>query len=331
MEKLLTISIAAYNVEKFIRQTLDSLMIPEIINDLEIFVIDDGGQDNTLSIAEEYAQKYPDSVFPIHKENGGYGTVFNCAINLASGKYFKLLDGDDWFDKEGLISLISILRKTDADVLITNFYKGPDPENLHIRRTAPSAERAVCDISDLKIVFPVGMWSLVYKTEILRKVGLSLPGKTLYTDQYYCTIPFSEVKTVELCPISVYCYRIGNEEQSSSRISRIKHTDEMLKICRDLSVFAESCKGKDSFDYILLRASVYHLFALKTILLDDVNSENRVKLIKYDKQILEAAPAVYEKAGRVGSWGKVISIMRTFNYMPYWLIKLIPGGVPNWQ
>ena len=94
MKKTLTISIAAYNVQKYIRQTLEFLIIPKIIDDLEIFVIDDGGQDETLSIAKEYADQYPDSIFPIHKENGRYGTVFNCAIQRASGKYFKLLDGN---------------------------------------------------------------------------------------------------------------------------------------------------------------------------------------------------------------------------------------------
>ena len=54
MTKVLTVSIAAYNVEKYIRETLDSIVSTNVIDDIEILVIDDGGTDSTLSIAKEY-------------------------------------------------------------------------------------------------------------------------------------------------------------------------------------------------------------------------------------------------------------------------------------
>lgn len=76
-EKVATISIAAYNMEKHIRKTLDSLLDERVIDDLEVLVVDDGGTDRTLEIANEYAATYPNSIFPIHKENGGYGSVLN--------------------------------------------------------------------------------------------------------------------------------------------------------------------------------------------------------------------------------------------------------------
>ena len=68
MEKLLTISIAAYNVEGYIRNTLDSLIVPEILDKLEVFIVDDGGNDNTLQIAREYESKYPETFHAVHKE-----------------------------------------------------------------------------------------------------------------------------------------------------------------------------------------------------------------------------------------------------------------------
>ena len=94
MDKILTISIAAYNVEKFLRSTLNSLCEQTVIEDLEIFVVDDGSTDETLCIAQEYEKKFPDSFFAVHKENGGYGSTVNYSIAHATGKYFKLLDGD---------------------------------------------------------------------------------------------------------------------------------------------------------------------------------------------------------------------------------------------
>ncbi|MCD7790137.1 MAG: glycosyltransferase family 2 protein [Bacteroides thetaiotaomicron] len=82
MNKILTTSIAAYNVENYIRRTNDSLIDEEIIDDLEILVVDDGGKDNTLKIAQEYVEKYPKSIFPVHKENGGYGFTINTSTEL---------------------------------------------------------------------------------------------------------------------------------------------------------------------------------------------------------------------------------------------------------
>ena len=58
MKKVLSISIAAYNIEKFIRHTLDSFIIEEIINDIEVIIVNDGSKDKTSQIAHEYQEKY---------------------------------------------------------------------------------------------------------------------------------------------------------------------------------------------------------------------------------------------------------------------------------
>ena len=100
MGKLLTISIAAYNVEKFIKKTLDSLIVDS--DELEVLIVNDGSKDETLKIAKEYEIKYPNIFRAIDKENGGYGSTINTGIIEATGKFFKQLDGDDWFETESI-------------------------------------------------------------------------------------------------------------------------------------------------------------------------------------------------------------------------------------
>ena len=124
--KVLTISIAAYNVEKFINQTLDSLIDERIMDDLEIIVVNDGSSDNTLAIAKEYERKYPDSFIIIDKENGGYGSTINSSLKIASGKYYKLLDGDDWYDTDNVVSLINALKTCNADLVVTPYIEFVD-------------------------------------------------------------------------------------------------------------------------------------------------------------------------------------------------------------
>ena len=95
--KLLTISIAAYNVEKFLDKTLSSLCNESISEDVEVLIIDDGSKDKTSDIAKKYEKKNPKIFKYVYKENGGHGSTINKGIELAQGKYFRVLDGDDYF------------------------------------------------------------------------------------------------------------------------------------------------------------------------------------------------------------------------------------------
>ncbi len=99
MEKLLTIVVPAYNVEKYIKNCLDSFIDLSVLRSLEILIVDDGSTDSTASLAHTYEQKYPYSFKVLSKENGGHGSTINYAIPRATGKYFKVVDGDDWLDK----------------------------------------------------------------------------------------------------------------------------------------------------------------------------------------------------------------------------------------
>jgi glycosyltransferase involved in cell wall biosynthesis len=121
MEKIMSVSIASYNVEKFIRKALDSCCVPEIMDRLEVLIVNDGSTDGTLEIAREYESRYPDTFRVIDKENGGYGSTVNASIRAAAGKYFRLLDGDDWFDAEGLQKLIEELEEAEEDMIIAQF------------------------------------------------------------------------------------------------------------------------------------------------------------------------------------------------------------------
>ena len=123
MNKIVSISIAAYNVENFLDETLSSLFCPDVLDDIEVFIVNDGSKDATADIARKYVEKCPTSFFLIDKNNGGYGSTINASVLKATGKYFRLLDGDDWFDKTELIKYISALKKTDSDLVITDFVK----------------------------------------------------------------------------------------------------------------------------------------------------------------------------------------------------------------
>ena len=90
MNKILTIIIPTYNMEKYLRRCLDSLIIDEEgMKQLEVLVINDGSKDSSSQIAHEYQDKYPDTFRVIDKENGNYGSCINRGLKEATGKYVK--------------------------------------------------------------------------------------------------------------------------------------------------------------------------------------------------------------------------------------------------
>ena len=121
MEKLLTVAIPAYNMEKYIGRCLDSITNIENTQGLEILIINDGSKDNTLTIALEYENKYSNIIKVIDKPNGGWGTAINKAIELATGKYFKILDSDDWFETKAFSEFLQLLDNINVDLVATSF------------------------------------------------------------------------------------------------------------------------------------------------------------------------------------------------------------------
>ena len=90
-EKLLTISIAAYHVEKYLAKCLESFAYRDLEEELEVLVINDGSGDAINAIAMEYVTKYPKIFHLIDKKNGGHGSTVNRGIKEANGRFLKQL------------------------------------------------------------------------------------------------------------------------------------------------------------------------------------------------------------------------------------------------
>lgn len=238
MEKILTISIAAYNVENFIEKTLNSLLIKEI-EKLEILVINDGSKDRTKEIVEKYVEKYPESIKLINKGNGGYGSTINTSIKLAIGKYFKQLDGDDWYNTKNLELLVKKLENIDVDIVYTpmitvytDLKKEKEERELWEKISKIYNSKNIFYLKDVIELVPerIGMHSLAYKTEVLKKNNIKCLEKCFYTDTEYEFYPFLYSKSIFLFEKPIYYYRIGREGQSVSIEGLRKNYRDIIKV-----------------------------------------------------------------------------------------------------
>ncbi len=247
MSKLLTVSIAAYNVENFLKNTLDSCVICEkLLEDIEVIIVNDGSKDRTSEIANIYVKKYPNTFKLIDKENGGYGSTVNASLQYATGKYFKLLDGDDWFNTKELEKFVGILDQINDDLIISDYSTINDitRENILFHSEYLLPDKSTCTDqlpadSDIYV-----MHRLTYKTSILREAGLKLPEHCFYTDTQYITCPLWKIETYRYIPFNIYQYRIGQADQSISLASIIRHLDDIRRMLEDLEYYFDAIDYK---------------------------------------------------------------------------------------
>lgn len=259
-DKLLTVSIAAYNVADFIKTALDSCSVAEE-DSLEVIIVDDGSQDSTMDVAQKYVDEYPNIFQLICKENGGYGSTVNASLDVAHGRYYRLLDGDDWFSTEALKQLLRLLYELDVDVVVNPYVKRPDGGIPIVVDHAPNTKSGTYPIATAGIVGHLSMHSMTYKTEVLRSSGLRLPHKRLYTDALFATYALPIVKTCYISHNPLYQYRLGRDGQSMNHSSMVAHAADLEALTDDLysllvSEDPESFAYADTFDWFTGNATL---------------------------------------------------------------------------
>ena len=123
MNKILTITVPSYNAENYLLETIPTMLSISNIEKLEIIIVNDGSKDNTLAVAQNLKQNYPNTIVIVDKENGGHGSTINAGIKIATGKYFKVIDADDWVESNNLEQLIEYLSECNDDEVISPFIK----------------------------------------------------------------------------------------------------------------------------------------------------------------------------------------------------------------
>ena len=298
LDKILSVSIASYNVEKFLDQTLESCFVPEIMDKLEIIIVNDGSKDNTAGIAEKYVSMAPGTFLLINKENGGYGSTVNAGIKAATGKYFRLLDGDDWFDKDGLREFIGILEEADEDMIIARFRRVFETDG-HTEESDQGAK--IPFVTGTFDELPDDAWftmhSVTYRTQILKDNNVTLTEHCFYTDQEYDLLPLRWVNTIRVAPVTVYCYRIGRGEQSISLSGLEKHYNEQTIVLKRLyNVYSDVFKRETKKDnYIYKYFGKRTRFQIRTYLIISKSKQHKQELIDFVEYLKSEQPEIYKR------------------------------------
>lgn len=241
MDKILTIIIPTYNMEKYLRHCLDSLIVPNM-DKVEVLVINDGSKDSSSVIGHEYQDKYPQTFRVIDKENGNYGSCVNRGLKEATGKYVKVLDADDSFDSKSFTVYVETLQKVDVDLVLSNTIIVNEMEEKTGIMEVKAQSNIIFDFQKNPVF--VQMHCVAYKTDNLRAIGYSQTEGISYTDQEWIFWPMSTVKTAYFIPVYLYKYLIGRTGQTMDPNLFAKAFPQELKVLERM-IFLWEKYGKE--------------------------------------------------------------------------------------
>lgn len=228
-----SIVIPCYNVEKYLRQCLDSV-VNQTLKDLEIICVNDGSKDSTLDIINEYAAK-DERIRVIDKPNGGYGESMNRGFDMATGEYIGIIESDDYAELDMFEQLYTTAKENELDAVKSGFfYYWTKPEEKNIPNPIASdviSKRTFCPTTDIKSKMEMveffnikpTIWSAIYRKDFIRENNIRFnetPGASFQDTSFNFKV-WVCAKRVRLMKECFLHYRQDNEASSINNPGKV--------------------------------------------------------------------------------------------------------------
>lgn len=298
--KVLSIVVPTYNMEKYLDRCLSSLIMPDegLMNALEVLVVNDGSKDKSSEIAHGYQDKFPQTYRVIDKSNGNYGSCVNRGLKEATGKYIKVLDADDYFNTKQLQYYLGKLQTVDVDLVLTDY--DFVAENGRVKETVsyPFTQESILSINyciDRPEFRSIQMHAVTYKRANLLGISYCQTEGISYTDQEWVFTPMCTVKKLYYIKDPLYQYLVGRAGQTVDLGVFHKRVADRKKLANSMLEgyikFTSNTDYKDYKIYLDLRIkdvleSIYLSYLV-------VNREEG-DLLEFDQHIHDKTPEIYE-------------------------------------
>lgn len=236
-------------------------------------------------------------------------------LKLATGKYVKVLDADDSFDKDNFEQFIKCLSETECDLVITD-YVIVDEKDFEIKHWTMNLEpQKILDkklIEDTLCDGQFQMHAVTYKTEILRQINYVQLEGISYTDQQWMFLPMSNVHSLKYFNKSIYRYLMGRSGQTVSSEAYGKNYKAILTICNKMIIDFNSLENPESDSYFTFRLRKQLELLYYVCLIKRTEQSIQCELRDFDRKIKNTNPSLYETLN--SSYLSNIP----FNYIKYW-------------
>ena len=232
---VLTIAVPTFNMDWCLNKNLATYCDPRLSGKVEVLCLNNASEDRSKEIILSFAEREPAIFRLVDRDSRGYGSSINDAIRLARGRYFRIVDADDWVDTEELIRLVEKLESCSCDVVLTD-YTSVNMQDGTCTPVCAGTYDVPYDEVLSSLCMPTktlpSIHATTYRTELLRENGFRMQDGIFFVDEEYVILPYLHVKTVLYEPFNVYRYQVANPEQSTSPKNRGKyywHREKILK------------------------------------------------------------------------------------------------------
>lgn len=282
-----SVIVPIYNVEKYLRKCVDSILA-QTLTDIEVILVDDGSPDGCPQIVDEYAAKDP-RVVPVHQRNGGLSAARNGGLSVASGKYVGFVDADDWVEPRMYEELFSACEASTADIgacgIRCEFLSGgADVDQAYYDLKFSGKFKAVPAMLE-KI--DVSVCNKIFRREILsRAPELRFPDGLNFEDCEFFWRYFLRAETIFCLPKNLYHYvRHGSGIMRETMNGINPHSVDAVKVCMNIlkDLLKRNCFSAYAFPFFLLLAGHYGMSSRSRH--PDTDSETRkiLRAAKYKK------------------------------------------------
>lgn len=226
MKPPVSVTVPVYNVEKYLRQCLESLC-NQTLQDIEIIIVNDGSTDNSGDICREYAEKDPRMKL-ICKKNGGLASARQTGLDAANGEYIIVCDSDDWVELDMYERLYKKAEETRADIVVCGYYaEYPDGRSVPMQ-TWFNEKDGFVDNDDFLQRGAGSSWIKLIRKSLFETTGASYePGVNLSED---ALIIYKLLKgNPKICQIkaNLYHYRRSFGENTYTNSIKMSHISQM--------------------------------------------------------------------------------------------------------
>lgn len=231
--KILSFIVPSYNCSTFLPKCIGSMLHPELLEQLEIIIVNDGSTDDTAFVAEGFVEKHPQTVRLINQENKGHGGALNTGCAAALGKYLKVIDADDWVETDSLPAFLESLRNCSSDVVLTHHYtRDISTGEVKNWKSYPKTFGKAYTLEHIMLQpqnfdRSLTFHGITYRTKFYQAQRISLSEKVFYEDHEYATFACCRADTLTPLDLFIYHYRIGDVQQSVSDTNQLKRLSHM--------------------------------------------------------------------------------------------------------
>lgn len=226
---IVSVIIPVYNVEKYLKDCLDSVC-KQSLKDIEIICINDGSTDNSLKILQQFAQEDRRIVI-LDQENQGLSVARNEGIRVATGKYLGFVDSDDWIDKDFYEKLVEAAEKYEADIAAAGviYDTGKKKKRLiEYKKSLCVDHNLTKKCKALRVPTYNYVWNKIYKRELILKTKNFFMSGVCWEDMIWTSNLLEHVGKICCVPLLFYHYRYNEGSitsiggQSSKKMADFK-------------------------------------------------------------------------------------------------------------